>query len=71
ASPLGMQIQVEYVVVSEGAYRLQIFSTPLLSKTLSIRSAFSRSPHELITLVEAGTAFWSTRAAIAEGTVLI
>ncbi|MGO8426111.1 hypothetical protein ACC772_39495, partial [Rhizobium ruizarguesonis] len=43
ACPLGMQIQVEYVFVSEGSYRVQIFWTRVLSNILSIRSAFTRS----------------------------
>ncbi|MEX3969106.1 hypothetical protein AB4Y42_44780, partial [Paraburkholderia sp. EG286B] len=59
ASPLGMQIQVEYVVVSEGAYRLHIFSMRLLPKAFSLRLAVSRSPARLMMLAEAGTAFLS------------
>src|SRR3569833_1745582 len=63
--------QLEYVVVTDGPYRLHILSTWVSAKSFSTRLRFKASPARLITRVLLGTACPSTSASIAEGTVLI
>ena len=63
--------QVEYVVVSDGPYKLQIISTSVAPKICSTNALFRGSPAKFTTRTVAGTLSSSIRAVIAEGTVLI
>src|SRR5262249_14033121 len=62
---------VEYVVVSDGPYRLHTFFTPVVPKICSTSPLFNGSPAKFTTRTLADIPPASTSAFIAEGTVLI
>src|ERR1700761_134397 len=70
-SPRSIATHVEYVVVSDGPYRLHTLRASVTAKMRSTKLCFSGSPARLITRAVCGTAPTSISAFIADGTVLI
>src|SRR5262245_30817767 len=70
-SPRFIATHVEYVVVSDGPYRLHTVSASVVSKIRSTNVLFSGSPARFTTRTVDGTLATSTKAFIADGTVLI
>src|SRR6185369_6922425 len=68
-SPRRIATQVEYVVVSDGPYRLHTVSTVVCAKIRATNDAFSGSPARLIVRIDDGTPPLSSTACIADGTV--
>src|SRR5262249_53237017 len=70
-SPRFISTQVEYVVVSDGPYRLHTLSTSVVAKIRSTNDFFSGSPARFTARTVEGTWLPSASTLIADGTVLI